>query len=799
MSDQVKPISSPVVDTMMQSTPNIIGVDCGTMNIVMAKKNNNNEISLSSIRNMYLPLDKSQTSMAQMSNIDYVESDEEIYIIGQDAYQFANMFGKEVHRPMTKGLISPKEASGIDVLKLIMQQLVGKGNGGKCVFSVPAPSVDTENNIIYHQGVFTRIFSQLGYRSEAFNEAMAIIYSQCQNNKFTGLAFSFGAGMCIHGDTKIPLLDGTVKTMKELAENYSDKSFWVYSCKEDGTIVPGKAHSPVKTKTVSKRIELTLDNDEKLECTLDHKIMMKNGSYVEAQNLQVGDSLMPFYRRKVFNTTQDYEQVYNVSKWKFTHRLVCKYFNDVPVGNHVHHIDFNRLNNTPENLQSLSVGDHLKIHNIGAQRTIERMFGKTFDEVYGAEESKKIREQMAESMKKRWEENPEIFEKTTLAAQNTGDLRRGKSFDEIFGEEVSSKIRQKMSEKREGKTFEEIYGEEVTKELKLSLSKKCKKQIEDGNFGPPSFTDQWREKVQKSFFPKGNIPWNANLSSEEYKKHMPIERLRQKAIEQHNNPVMKRTLNISKANPILKEFKESGLEINEVNWQTIRTLLKKYKYTPLSYNKFLSYFSNEQEMKEHCDTVMYTNHKVKFIRIIEEECDVYDLTVDEHHNFATECGIFVHNCNAAVSYKSIPIENCVFSVARSGDWIDENAAMSLGTVPNRITSIKEKGTDLMNYEIGGKRERRAREAIVNYYRSAIEYVLEKTQERLAKVSDNVQLPDSIPIILSGGTSMAIGFLDFFKKIVEESNPFPFQISEIRMADDPLGCVAEGLLIRALMS
>ena len=62
---------------------------------------------------------------------------------------------------------------------------------------------------------------------------------------------------------------------------------------------------------------------------------------------------------------------------------------------------------------------------------------------------------------------------------------------------------------------------------------------------------------------------------------------------------------------------------------------------------------------------------------------------------------------------------------------------------------------------------------------------------------DVDLPDEVPVIVSGGTSKAKGFLELFKGIVEADEDIPFDIKEIRYADDPLTAVAEGLLIKAI--
>src|SRR5207237_1190856 len=37
------------------------------------------------------------------------------------------------------------------------------------------------------------------------------------------------------------------------------------------------------------------------------------------------------------------------------------------------------------------------------------------------------------------------------------------------------------------------------------------------------------------------------------------------------------------------------------------------------------------------------NHEVVSVEMLEETADVYDLTVEDYHNFALEAGVFVHN------------------------------------------------------------------------------------------------------------------------------------------------------------
>lgn len=139
-----------------------------------------------------------------------------------------------------------------------------------------------------------------------------------------------------------------------------------------------------------------------------------------------------------------------------------------------------------------------------------------------------------------------------------------------------------------------------------------------------------------------------------------------------------------------------------------------------------------------------------------------------------------------------------FSVSRSGDWVDQSAAKAVGSTATRLMSIKEKGVNLLDPNEGDPRQLREREAIVVYYKNLIHYVIDSIKREFKKDNGKIELPDQIPWIISGGTAKAKNFLEFFKQEFEkERDSFPISISEIRMASDPLGDVAKGLLIAAM--
>lgn len=146
--------------------------------------------------------------------------------------------------------------------------------------------------------------------------------------------------------------------------------------------------------------------------------------------------------------------------------------------------------------------------------------------------------------------------------------------------------------------------------------------------------------------------------------------------------------------------------------------------------------------------------------------------------------------NIAMSVNTI--EGLSFSVGRGGDWIDGGAAKSIGSTASRICAIKEKGVDI-NAPVG-----REQEAITFYYKNLIEYAIDQIALQFASVQGKFTLPKPIPIVVSGGTSKAGGFLALFKSVFDKKRKrFPIEVSEIRAASDPLNAVANGLLVQAM--
>lgn len=187
-----------------------VGLDIGTMNIVAARRDEDN-LSYKHMRDMFLTLPASQKRMLKLADAAYVERDDEVIILGDNALALANAFNQDPRRPLSGGLISPRESDALGVLKLLIQSVLGEPSvpDEVCYFSVPAAPLDQpDRDIIYHTGVFERIVEECGYDPFPSNEAMAIIFSECAPEGFSGLSFSFGSGM-----TNVALSVNTVEIL----------------------------------------------------------------------------------------------------------------------------------------------------------------------------------------------------------------------------------------------------------------------------------------------------------------------------------------------------------------------------------------------------------------------------------------------------------------------------------------------------------------------------------------------------------------------------------------------------------
>lgn len=144
-----------------------------------------------------------------------------------------------------------------------------------------------------------------------------------------------------------------------------------------------------------------------------------------------------------------------------------------------------------------------------------------------------------------------------------------------------------------------------------------------------------------------------------------------------------------------------------------------------------------------------------------------------------------------------------FSISKSGDYIDEATALSLGfdpsnpknsiITPSLVTFVKEQGIDILNPGT----EDSIKIGLAAHYKHLISYVVSKIGEEL-KRSKVTTFTKPITVVISGGTSLAGNFLKVMTaELFSQQGVLPFKIKEVRHAKNPLTAVAEGCLIALL--
>ena len=197
------------------------GLDIGTCFLVSAKQDDNGQVQLKSIRDAFLDMDNESSvkNLLKMSKVNFIETEDKLYIVGDDALVLANMFKREARRPLSKGVISPGELEAEKILLILLENVIGKAviPGEICFFSVPGNPSDRNADVVYHQAMFSKLIGSLGYKPIALNEAAAIVYSNAAKEQFSALAISHGAGLI-----NVALLYQTVVGMSFSIHNSGD-------------------------------------------------------------------------------------------------------------------------------------------------------------------------------------------------------------------------------------------------------------------------------------------------------------------------------------------------------------------------------------------------------------------------------------------------------------------------------------------------------------------------------------------------------------------------------------------------
>ena len=131
-----------------------------------------------------------------------------------------------------------------------------------------------------------------------------------------------------------------------------------------------------------------------------------------------------------------------------------------------------------------------------------------------------------------------------------------------------------------------------------------------------------------------------------------------------------------------------------------------------------------------------------------------------------------------------------FSVARSGDYIDENVATSLGISTVKAMVAKEEIKDLR------KPKDQTEEAISYYYKHMLEYVAKQIKEALLALPKLPEFQRPPKVVVAGGTSLPGGFIELFEEALKAQD-LPIKLGKVIRAEDPMKAIAKGCLFAAL--
>jgi len=524
---------------------------------------------------------------------------------------------------------------------------------------------------------------------------------------------------CFTIDTKIALTDGRNLSFKELIEEHKNgKKNYTYTINNQGSVEIAEITNPRLTKKNQKIMKVILDNGEEIRCTLNHRFMLRNGQYREVKYLKPEDSLMPLYLRlstekdNVKPSLREYQMVYqpNTSNWVPSHNLADdwnlrnKIYNK-SAGRIRHHLDFNKLNNNPNNIRRIKWGDHWDLHVIHASELHK-------DEVY--------RKKIAEGRNKYWSNkaNRELSSKR-LSERNRKNWQNLKYRENMIRtlSRVNTEFVKNHPETREerSKRLKKLWkNDDYKQKMSVLKSEEMKKRWKENDYFLRKFTSEeskkiWsnpshRELVSKASKKMWQNPDYKKKMSEESKrrwkdeayrskfppdhfkriaknlwKNPDIKRLHQeKALAQWQNPEFREKISKSVSERNKRRLKENPNCMKDLaakakislrkKWQDdkykeavikskilgyVNSLLSKYGIiTPEVYEaerrnngipkveNAVKYFGNFSEIIEHARRY---NHKIVGIEFLEEESDVYDLTIEGTHNFSLASGIFVHN------------------------------------------------------------------------------------------------------------------------------------------------------------
>jgi len=449
---------------------------------------------------------------------------------------------------------------------------------------------------------------------------------------------------CITADTLVAVADGrNAVAIKDLVN----------------TEVPVYAHDHAAGKTTISRMwnigikresapihKVVLDDGSSFRVTDDHLIMLRDGSYRKVRDLKPGDSLMPFHSKVLTpaKTRTKRRYYWTGRSWKPQYRAVWEYANgSTPDGHHIHHRNFDALDDTLENLALMVAAEHQALHG-------DKMRG---------------------------DNNPARRLMTDEWRRNIGDAQRGEK-NGNFGHTHSEATRQVMHDKaisRWNSAEERLRIGAVIK----AYQAKCR--AEGCPIGRPAgerferccpvcranYTTRRSEQIFCSdncrCSPMGRQMSGEKIWAQNRGRALSAEhraKLSASGIAASDPEAKRRAAQTSHRSMALKAARllmDNGIALSLDAWDALREDATAFgaRRVPTAAT-VRQHFATDADLQEAA--ALY-NHKVVSVEFCGYE-DVYDGTVDTHHNFAILTSSEASCAEGAQNYSGLFIHNSEF-------------------------------------------------------------------------------------------------------------------------------------------
>jgi len=699
------------------------GCDVGTSYIVLSQENGDN-MEYRDFRDAFYvikPTTPVATKMIEkgLAGKTFIkDSDGSFILLGKDAIEKAIERNDKAKRPMHKGVVSAKEKDAKRILAFILKEVAGQASepDEKLVFCIPAQPVDQEDedfDVGYHEDVVKTIFAECGYQAKAINEAEALCYAELENDDYTGIAVSCGAGMtnvCVmlNGEPTVMfsttkcLAKNTLISTTEGLKKISEISIGDRCYDNRGNL--SNVKEVLNNGSRQKMIKLSIEGySEPIICTDDHKLWIKkdreiNWNWEEAKNIKIDDNFgLPIIKPRssdvggnsIYLYRQNDESI-NINKSRDFGRFLGYFLGD------------GSAYFIKKNPSDGRVTCSFNLKHLETEKNIE-LYKRIVKELFNKETSEEIRQN----------ENCVIHRFNSV--QITDKLKK------LCYSEISNQ-----------------------KQLNISIDK-ITNQMALGIIEGLLSTDGWRNSNTIGF---------ENTSSS-------ICILLQNLLARFG---IKSLFSI-------REPRKGG-----INSKGERITGKKQIYSICIKNS-VNILLLDYLMSKNCSSMLpttdldYITYRISNWEEIEYNDDVYDLVMDtESASFCCPAGA-LHN---------------------SGDWVDRMSAVATGENDSVVQVEKEAG----GFTIGEPVENnQVLAAVAAYYERLIDYTTKNLASALASHKALPKFKEPLCIVVAGGTSQAKGYIEMFRKKMEE-NGFPVPIKEVRHASDPLHAVAKGCLIAA---